>query len=612
MIRCRALLSVAILGMAAGSSAAQDTVRIFDLQKTSVNLEDAKALGILLAEYAQGQAADSAEYNSVGPYKKIIRVAYQLAPEDTGVAAAHARIRGGQPPEAPPRKLGRDKVMPVLVGLMANARAGQSKEDQNLITYLAAVGVLIEPENEACLKETLKQGNMDALWEQALAVYNRAVADGSVNVIKGLVVTTSGPAQVGAVSRILLTFRGGQKAAVGLEARMIRETAMQINTSADEAIRYWSRYRKSAASVTGMLEISFEDKFTPKDGPSAGAAYAVLLRSFTDPFPIDPDFAMTGDVSVEGRVLRVGGVFAKIRGAVSGGVSRVGIPAESEMDLADSLVMNGGTMMAEIEVIGMETVDDAIAVARLDRDEKSKKASADFAALKLLVDKKLKGATDPLLTESILKLTTSILDANPRHYSAKVIDLWNRNRLPKTLTLAGSLDLAHEVLVGYLNVIRRGDRPRFADIEYDAKTTNIIPAVDRLKSILPKLHIDAKKPGDKLEQCLTSIQQYIYLRADLDKKKKKVDDLQKVVNDLNTKLDRARADRKPQEEINAILKRRDQAQAEYKEALDSYNKDADARKQFLLKAVDHYNDFVMQVRTLVQDQRLLEKLLNNK
>jgi len=470
---------------------------------------------------------------------------------------------------------------------------------------------LIDPENEACLRELLKQGNVDALWEQALAAYNRSVADGSVNVIKGLVVTTSGAAQVGGVSRILLTYRGGGRGAVGLEARMIRETAMQINTSADEAIRYWSRYRKSAPSVTGMLEISFEDKFSQKDGPSAGAAYAVLLRSFTDPFPIDPDFALTGDVSVEGRILRVGGVFAKVRGAVTGGISRVGIPAESEMDLADSLVMNGGTMMAEIEVLAMETVDDAIAVARADRDEKSKKASTDFAALKLLVAKKLKGGTDDLVTESIQKLTTSILESNPRHLSAKVIDLWNRNRLPKTLTLAGSLDLAHEVLVGYLMVIRKGNAPRFADIEYETKTTNIIPAVDRLKSILPKLHLDAKRPGDKLEQCCTSIQQYIYLRADLDKKKKKVDDLQKAVKELQSKLDRAKADKRPKDEIDSLLKRLEQAALDCKDGNDIYNKDAEARKQFLVKAIEHYNDFVMQVRTLVQDTKLLEKRNNN-
>ena len=143
MNRRSSVLAAAILGLAAGSSAAQDTVRIFDLQKTSVNLEEARALGTLLVEYAQGQASDSAEFNQTGPYKKIVRVAYQLAPEDTGVAAAHARIRAGQPPEAPARKLGRDKVMPGLLGLMANARAGQAKEDQSLVTYLAAVGTLI-------------------------------------------------------------------------------------------------------------------------------------------------------------------------------------------------------------------------------------------------------------------------------------------------------------------------------------------------------------------------------------------------------------------------------------------------------------------------------------
>jgi len=610
MNRRRSLLAAAILGLAAGSSAAQENTRIFDLEKTSVNLEEAKALGILLAEYAQAQAVISAEFHVSGPYRKLVRVSFQLAPDEASVASAHARIREGKPPEEPKGSVGRAKVMPALLGLMANARAAQTKDDQLLAAFLAAVGLVIDPQDDACLRQALKFGDIDALWGHALSVYNRAVPDGTMTVVKGLVVTTAGTAQVGKVSRILLTYRA--RGSATLEARLIREQGAMMNASADEAIRYWSRGRRSAGPATGVLEISFEDKFTQKEGPSAGAAYAVLLRSFSDPFAIDPAFAMTGDVSVEGRILQVGGVYAKIRGAVNGGCARVGIPAVNETELSDALVLFGAATLAEIEVVAMETVDDAIALARADRDEKSRKVSADFAALRALVDRKWKGGTDPALTESIRKLTDSILAANPLHLSAKVIDWWNRGKLPTRLSLAASLDVAHDVLVGYLNVIRRGEKPSFADIESETKTATVAAAVDKLKALLPKLHVDAQKSGEKLEQCCTSIQRYVYLRPDLEKKQKKIDDLQKTIKDLQGKIDRAKAERRSVDEINALVKRHNQTVMDQREAIDDCKKEADARNEFMEKAIGHYNEFVVQVRSLVQDPKLLEKLMNNK
>jgi hypothetical protein len=604
------LLVVALPGISAGFQSGQETVRMFNLEKSTVNLENAKALGVLLVEFAQGQAVDSSDYHLTGPYRKLVRVAFQLAPDDPAVAAAHGRIREGLLPLEPKNKVDRAKVMPALAGLIADARQAPNQDDLLLAAFLSSAGLEINPDDEVCLKEAAKQGNMDAYWERALSVYVRNIPDGSVTVIKGLVVTSSGGAQAGKVARILLTYRARE--ANTLQARLLRELGSMMTTSADEAIRYWSRGRRGGPQATGTLEISFEDKFTQKEGPSAGAAYAVLLRSFSDPFSIDPAFAMTGDVSVEGRVLPVGGVYAKIRGAVMGGCTRVGIPAGSEADLSDSLVLNGPATLAEIEVVAMDTVDDAIALARVDRDEKGRKVSADFASLRALVDRKLKGGSDPAVTESIQKLTDSILAASPRHLSAKVIDQWNRNKLPGRLSLAASLDAAHDVLVGYLMVIRRGDRPAFADIEHETKTATVASAVDKLKALLPKLHFDAQKPGDKLEQCCTSIQRFIYLRADLDKKRKKIDDLQKTIKDLQSRIDRARAERRPVDEINALVKRHNQAVMDQREAMDDYNKDADARREFLRKAMEHYNDFVSQVRSLVQDPKLLEKLLHGK
>ncbi|MBI4805812.1 MAG: endopeptidase La [Desulfovibrio sp.] len=74
---------------------------------------------------------------------------------------------------------------------------------------------------------------------------------------------------------------------------------------------------------------------TPKDGPSAGVTLVTALISALTNTPICSDIAMTGEISLRGRVLPVGGIKEKILAAVSAGMKRVLIPARNEKDLAD-------------------------------------------------------------------------------------------------------------------------------------------------------------------------------------------------------------------------------------------------------------------------------------
>ena len=111
-----------------------------------------------------------------------------------------------------------------------------------------------------------------------------------------------------------------------------------------ELISAANSYVRSRATKFGIEPPSFErtdvhihvpDGATPKDGPSAGAAMATAIVSVLTGIPIRKDIAMTGEVTLRGRVTAIGGLKEKLLAALRSGVKTVLIPLENEKDLAD-------------------------------------------------------------------------------------------------------------------------------------------------------------------------------------------------------------------------------------------------------------------------------------
>jgi ATP-dependent Lon protease len=98
---------------------------------------------------------------------------------------------------------------------------------------------------------------------------------------------------------------------------------------------------------------------TPKDGPSAGVAMFVALASLLTGRPVKSDVAMTGEISLRGLVLPIGGVKEKVLAALRAGITTVMLPARNQRDLDDI----PADARAQLRFIWMEEVDDAIRAA---------------------------------------------------------------------------------------------------------------------------------------------------------------------------------------------------------------------------------------------------------
>ncbi|MDG2521984.1 endopeptidase La [Caulobacter segnis] len=107
------------------------------------------------------------------------------------------------------------------------------------------------------------------------------------------------------------------------------------------------------------IHVHVPEGATPKDGPSAGVAMAVSMVSVLTGVPIRKDIAMTGEITLRGRVLAIGGLKEKLLAALRSGVKTVLIPQENAKDLADI----PDNVKNALEIIPISTADEALKIA---------------------------------------------------------------------------------------------------------------------------------------------------------------------------------------------------------------------------------------------------------
>jgi ATP-dependent Lon protease len=135
-----------------------------------------------------------------------------------------------------------------------------------------------------------------------------------------------------------------------------------------ESVQAAEMYIKSRAPIFGIKPTIFQAKdihvhvpegATPKDGPSAGVAMVTSIVSVLTGIPVRKDVAMTGEITLRGRVLPIGGLKEKLLAALRGGITTVLIPKENEKDLAEI----PDNVKTGLTILPVSTIDELLALA---------------------------------------------------------------------------------------------------------------------------------------------------------------------------------------------------------------------------------------------------------
>jgi ATP-dependent Lon protease len=179
--------------------------------------------------------------------------------------------------------------------------------------------------------------------------------------------------QVGQVTGLAWTQVGGEL--LTIESSAVPGNGKVIKTGSlgdvmQESIQAALTVVRSRAQVLGIhrdfhqkldLHIHVPEGATPKDGPSAGIAMCTVVASVLAGIPVRADVAMTGEITLRGQVLKIGGLKEKLLAAHRGGIRKVIIPHENVRDLKEI----PANIKADLEIISVRWIDEVLDVALL-------------------------------------------------------------------------------------------------------------------------------------------------------------------------------------------------------------------------------------------------------
>ncbi|HEX8574163.1 MAG TPA: endopeptidase La, partial [Allosphingosinicella sp.] len=177
--------------------------------------------------------------------------------------------------------------------------------------------------------------------------------------------------QIGAVTGLAWTEVGGELLtieAVTVPGKGQIKTTGKLGDVMQESIQAAFSFVKARSPSYGVkpslfgrkdIHVHLPEGATPKDGPSAGVGMVTAIISTLTGIPVRRDVAMTGEVTLRGRVLPIGGLKEKLLAALRGGIKKVLIPAENEKDLVEI----PATITGGLEIVPVSHVDEVLSHA---------------------------------------------------------------------------------------------------------------------------------------------------------------------------------------------------------------------------------------------------------
>jgi|GEM_PF-4348004 len=272
--------------------------------------------------------------------------------------------------------------------------------------------------------------------------------------------------------------------------------------------------------------ISFEDDQIPADGPSATTVFGILLTSLQKGIDLDRRVAITGDMSADLNVRPIGGVRAKIMGAVGANCSYVGIPVNNQDDLMDALVLMTPdiSLITRIQVIGLETLEQALTLAGTDRPKTFQKTLDEFAKLAMTLPPQGR------LTPEQVSTLKDVLKKIPNHLSAKFLLERQEKGWPTTMTLRNSVYDLTELSEPFYERLQHPEG-RIINLEFSQEF--YMDLEKRLDAIRPYLHKDAEHLGNHFSNLVRDWRSVAYK---VKNSRSAVADIKSSIAELNADL----------------------------------------------------------------------------
>jgi ATP-dependent Lon protease len=201
----------------------------------------------------------------------------------------------------------------------------------------------------------ITKANLEAYLGVPKFRYGEAEMEDQVGIVTGLAWTEVG-GEILTVEGVMMPGKGKMSVTGNLREVM------------KESIQAASAYVRSRSHALGIHPSLFEKKdihvhvpegATPKDGPSAGVAMVTAIISVMTGIPVKKDVAMTGEITLRGRVLPIGGLKEKMLAALRAGIKTVVIPEENVKDLTEI----GDELKSKLEIVPASRMDDVLKVA---------------------------------------------------------------------------------------------------------------------------------------------------------------------------------------------------------------------------------------------------------